>query len=278
MKLHITDEFSPLQDVIVWWGDSVPDYKIYAPNEPEFTKYHKRSWDKHLFLKQQEQFFKKLSSFDVRLHFLKTEPDLPHQMYTRDTGFVINDHLYYSKKREFSDRDGEIHLLQNLLTSLKITDLREITSGSIEGGDVIVDPQTTYIGNGSRTSKIAIHELISQENCTHLFLGSNVMHLDTRLTLLPRNTALIIPEAFQKTDLEMLKKRYTLIPVLQQEAIDLGTNVLVVNPETVFSPTHNVRINKELIQAGFRVETIDYTEPINFGGSFRCTTLPLRRG
>ena len=278
MKLHIINEYSPLQDVIVCWGDAVPDYKTYACKDPEFTKYHKRSWDKHLLLKQQEKFFEKLSSFGVQLHFLKTDPNLPHQMYTRDTAFVINNHLYFSQKREFPDRDGEIRMLQDLLTSLKITDLREIRSGSIEGGDVIVDPQTTYIGNGSRTSKTAIDELMKLEHCTYIFLGDNVMHFDTRFTLLPRNIALIIPEAIQETDLEMLKKRYTLIPVLQSEAVELETNVLVVNPETLFSPTHNVRINDELRKAGFHVETVDYTEPINLGGSFRCTTLPLGRG
>lgn len=75
----------------------------------------------------------------------------------------------------------------------------------------------------------------------------------------------------------MLESRYKFIPVLEEELLDLGTNVFMVNPETIFSPTHNKRINEELKKVGFNVVELDYTEPINLGGSFRCTTLPLVR-
>ncbi len=98
------------------------------------------------------------------------------------------------------------------------------------------------------------------------------MHLDTRFTLLPRGYALIIPEAFSKEDLEVLKDKFKLLPVLPEEAMDLGTNVFVVNPDTIFSPKQNARINSMLADQGFKLEAIDYTEPIALGGSFRCTT------
>ena len=103
------------------------------------------------------------------------------------------------------------------------------------------------------------------------------MHLDTRLTLLPRDYALIISEAFTDEDLELVKSRYKLLHVLPEEALDLATNVFMVNPETIFSPEHNTRINEMLKKEGFNLEVVDYTEPIALGGSFRCTTMPLVR-
>jgi len=277
MKLHITDEFSPLRDVVVCWGQNIPIYEDYPKDNPEYIKYHERPWNKDLLIKQQEYFFKVLEKHGAKLHYPETHPDLIWQMYTRDTAFVVRDQLYFTNIRAFTERNGEIHMLIKLLSSLDISKVQELKSGSIEGGDVIVDPRGIFVGNGGRTEESTIAELFEYEEGKRIFLGDHVMHLDTRLTLLPRGYALIIPEAFTKEDFDMLNNRYKLIHVLPEEALDLGTNVLVINPETICSPKQNGRINDMLTHEGFNVEVIDYSEPIALGGSFRCTTLPLVR-
>jgi N-dimethylarginine dimethylaminohydrolase len=231
-----------------------------------------------LLLHQQEGFFAALERYHVRLHFPRTDPKLIWQMFTRDTGFVIHDHLYYSAKRLFHERIGEAERLLQLMESIQLEAVTELKQGSMEGGDVVVTSTSTYVGNGSRTEEATIRELSTFEQCSKLFLGNNVMHLDTRFTILSPTCALIEPSAFEPSALEQLKKQYTLIPVLKEELLDLGTNVFMVNPQTVFSAKHNTRINTELKRAGFHVEALDYTEPISLGGSFRCTTLPLVRG
>jgi N-dimethylarginine dimethylaminohydrolase len=277
MKLHITDEFSSLQDVVMCLGTSVPKYEDYLIDDPEHTKYNQRRWDPELFVEQQKEFIDRLQKYGVRVHLIEPKPGLVHQAYTRDTAFVVRDQLYFSNSRAFKERDGEIDLLKKLLIDLGITALSELKEGSIDGGDVLVDPRGIWVGNGSRSEDKTIQELLSYEHGKELVLGDNVMHLDTRLTLLPRGYALIIAEAFKKADFEMLKDRYNLLFVLPEEAIDLATNVLVVNPETIFSPTQNARVNEMLKNEGFNVEEVDYSEPIALCGSFRCTTLPLVR-
>lgn len=278
MNLNIRDEFSPLKEVVVCWGYHVHDYQTYFSSDPEFTKYPKRPWDNSLLLKQQEKFFKALEKYKVNLRFPKTSSKLPWQIFVRDTGFVINDCFYYSNSRGFKERIGEEIMLLDLFKSLKITKIQQLTQGKIEGGDVLVDSDIIYIGHGGRSEKSAINELLSLVKGEFLFLGENVMHLDTRFTILPDDYCLIVLEAFQKNDLEKLGKRFKFIPVSPDETIDLTTNVLAVNPETIFSPKHNKRINKELQKVGFHIEEIDYTEGINLRGSFRCTSLPLVRG
>ncbi len=277
MKLHITDEYSPLRDVVVCWGTSVPKFEDYAIDDPEHTKYALRKWDPELFVRQQEDFFKRLEKYNVRIHFVEAKPGLVHQAYTRDTAFVVRDQLYYSNLRAFKERDGEIDLLKVLLAKIGVTELHELKEGNIDGGDVLVDPRGIFVGKGSRTDDKTIDEVLANEHGKALFLGENVMHLDTRLTLLPRGYALIISEAFKKEEFEMLQERYKLLHVLPEEAIDLGTNVFMVNPETIFSPKQNPRINDMLKKEGFNVEIVDYTEPIALCGSFRCTTMPLVR-
>jgi len=277
MKLHIIDEYSPLRDVVVCWGTSIPKCEDYSRDDPEYLKYHERPWDKELLLKQQEGFFKALEKYDIKLHFPEVKPELIWQMYTRDTAFVVRDQLYYSNLRAFKERKGEMEELMKLIKSLGISTSQELIKGTIEGGDVLVDPRGIFVGNGGRTENATIEELLEYEEGKKLFLGENIMHLDTRLTLLPRDYALIISEAFTDEDLELVKSRYKLLHVLPEEALDLATNVFMVNPETIFSPEHNTRINEMLKKEGFNLEVVDYTEPIALGGSFRCTTMPLVR-
>jgi len=161
--------------------------------------------------------------------------------------------------------------------SLSNNQLVDLT-GDIEGGDVLVkEKNKVIVGRTSRTNNQSISQLGNNVEVKTFDLGQNVMHLDTRMTLLPNNVVLITVEAFKKEDIENLKKEYKLIIVTEQEAKKLGTNVFIVNPETIFIPTQHKRIADELKKEKFNIELIDYSESINLGGSFRCTTMPLVR-
>lgn len=276
MKLNINNEFGKLKEVVVCLGTNIPIYEEYRTNDPEFLKYHPYSWDKELLLKQQEQFFNVLSKYNVNLVFPETRKELIWQMYTRDTAFVIKDKLYYSSIRKLGARNGEI---DSLMKALKLENDQVLPiDNEIEGGDVLVeDIGMIYIGHGSRTSQSSIDFLSNSLKVKSFELGQNVMHLDTRLTLLPKQIALVNISAFLNTDLDFLRSQYKIIEVQDSETKKLGTNVFVINPETVIVPNQHVRIAKEIESFGLKVELVDYTEPINLGGSFRCTTLPLLR-
>lgn len=276
MKLNIRNEFAPLKKVVVCWGNNVPIYEDYKTDDPEFTKFHPYSWDNDLLLKQQEAFFKLLEKYGVELVFPKTAPHLLWQMYTRDTAFVVGDKLYYSNVRKMEARNGEI---EGLLEVLELENTQIVPlEGEIEGGDVLVSESgKAYVGHSSRKALNTIKELQNHVDTKVFELGKNVMHLDTRLTLLPQKIALVTAEAFVKEDLEFIQSKYKCIDVTTEETKKLGTNVFCINPETVVVPIQHKRVGELIKEKGLMVEYIDYTEPINLGGSFRCTTMPLVR-
>ncbi len=275
MSLNISNEFSTLRSVVVCWGDNIPEYGKYKTNDPEFTKFHPFAWNKQLLLKQQEKFFKVLKKYKVKLIFPKTKPVLPQQMFTRDTGFVIGNKLFYSGKRKFKVRNGEIEELLNVL-QLPKEDVININA-YVEGGDVLVEGvNSAFIGQSSRTGVDSIREMSNHFKVKALEMTDMVMHLDTRLTLLPNNLALINSSAFTKNHLQSLAIKYKLLEVSPEETKRLGTNVFVINPETICVPSEHSRIIN-MLSKDFKVEVLDYSEPINLSGSFRCTTLPLKR-
>jgi N-dimethylarginine dimethylaminohydrolase len=273
--LHIQDEFSQLKKVVVCYGEHIPLADEYVADDPQEAKWGWQSWDKSLLLEQQKFFFERLSAYDVELIFPETEQGMDWQMYTRDTAFVLNDTLYYADKRTLKARQGEIEKLKVELSS---HDPRMIPiSDKIEGGDVLAYKGGCFVGISSRTSQEAVTELQAHCDVKSFYLGDDVMHLDTRLTLLPNNYVLAHLEAFQEQDQVFLNQQFTVIPVTKEEADKLGTNVFIVNPETIFVEASQTRIQQEIKAAGFKVEAVPYTEPIALGGSFRCTTLPLER-
>ena len=273
--LHIRDEFSELKKVVVCYGDQVPLAEEYQADDPEQKKWGWQSWDKSLLLEQQSYFFDRLRAYNVELILPETQKGMDWQMYTRDTAFVVNDTLYYADVRTLKARRGEI---EKLKTALHSYDPPMVPiNAKIEGGDVLNYEGGCFVGVSNRTSKEAVDELKNYCEVTSFFLGDDVMHLDTRLTLLPNRYALAHLEAFQPEDRTFLQEHFTVIPVTKAETDKLGTNVFIVNPETIFVEASQTRIQDELATAGFTIEVVPYSEPIALGGSFRCTTLPLER-
>jgi N-dimethylarginine dimethylaminohydrolase len=275
--LKIENEFSPLTDLCVCLGESIPEYETYVNIHPEFTKYHTSRWNKQKLLDQQHSFFDVLQRYGISLHFIEQNPGLPWQMYTRDTGFVVNNKLFYCSNRGLPERIGEIDTAIKSLSSIIGNNVIEIARGTIEGGDVLVDDGMAYVGLSARTTQEAADNLAEYIDVVTLELGQNVMHLDTRMTILPNKKLLIFTPAFAENDLRRLREKFDLIEVTQRECYGLATNVFVIDPETIVVDSAHTRLIKKLEDTGFWVEAVDYSEPIAIAGSFRCTTLPLAR-
>ena len=196
-------------------------------------------------------------------------------MYTRDTGFVIGDRLYFSRTRELPERTGEIDRLLSILPTVPATEI----SARIEGGDVMPDSDIVYVGLGTRTDPAAADELAAHVNAQirPIHLGPQVMHLDTRMTILPGRRLLICPGPFRADDLVHLRKRFHPIEVTEAEARAMATNVFVPNPETVILHSGFPHLADRLRADGLDVIPLDWSEPNALLGSFRCATMPLAR-
>lgn len=273
LMLNIRDETAVLTDLCVCRGEAVPDCETYEPDHPEFDTFQMGRWDRDKLLRQQEAFYRVMERHGVRLHFVNPVPEHPWAMYTRDTGFVVGDTLYYAPTRELPEREGEITHVRKALPEMPMVEL----SGRIEGGDVMPDGDVVFVGIGTRTDLASAEALGAYANVRPIHLGPTVMHLDTRMTILPGRRALICTAPFGDEDLAFLRDRFTFIEVSQAEAEAMATNVFVVNPETVVVHAGFPRIVEDIRATGLNVEPVDWSEPNALLGSFRCATMPLRR-
>ncbi|PTX55124.1 N-dimethylarginine dimethylaminohydrolase [Melghirimyces profundicolus] len=217
---------------------------------------------------------------DHHIEVILLDPDsrYPDQVFTRDIGFTLGPRLFVSRMEE-PVRQGEENLLKAWLEREEIP-YTEVSAGSIEGGDVIIDRDTVYIGDSGRTARRAIAEIrraLPHMNVISLPFPEKYLHLDCVFNPLSHREALIYPPAFYPSDLARLSSRYSLIEVTAEEQFRLGTNVLSIGNRTVLSQPINPELNTRLRRHGFTVIEVDLSEIIKSGGAFRCCTLPLLR-
>ncbi|ALS79961.1 dimethylarginine dimethylaminohydrolase family protein [Planococcus kocurii] len=229
-------------------------------------------------LNQHNEFVQALLDRGVQTDLIEPAENYPEQVFTRDIGFTIGDSVFISEMAS-EIRQGEEQELRKWMQTRDVN-FKNLTGHRIEGGDVIIDRDTVFVGISSRTSKKAIGDLqreLPDFKVLPISFNEKYLHLDCVFNILSPTEALIFPEALDRATVEMLAERYTLIRVNEKEQFALGTNVLSIGNRQVFSQPQNTQVNKQLTSRGFHVIEVDYSEIIKSGGAFRCCTMPLIR-
>ncbi|WP_254434247.1 dimethylarginine dimethylaminohydrolase family protein [Halobacillus sp. Marseille-Q1614] len=268
-------EYGTLVNVLV----SKPEHMKITEIINETQKhYASENIDVDRALKQHEEFVSLLQNHNVDVGYIPAHPRFNEQVFTRDIGFCIGQHLYISSLA--SDlRKEEVEPLIEFIEEMNIT-YTQLTGPSIEGGDVIINGQTIYVGISERTTLSAAEQLqktLPAYTVIPLELREDILHLDCAFNIVDEKTALLFPDAFKQKDVDLLKQTFHCIEVGGQEQFQLGTNVLSIGGRKVISLPQNERVNQELRGAGFEVLEVDLSEIIKSGGSFRCCTLPINR-
>ncbi|WP_298829579.1 arginine deiminase family protein [uncultured Planococcus sp.] len=241
-------------------------------------RYKDENIDVDKALHQHNEFVQALIEQGVQTDLIEPSENYPEQVFTRDIGFTIGDTVFISEMAS-EIRQGEEQELQKWMEAHDVN-VKELAGHRIEGGDVIIDRDTVFVGVSSRTSKKAIRDLqleLPDFEVIPVSFNEKYLHLDCVFNILSPTEALIFPEALDMETVKMLAERYTLIRVNEKEQFALGTNVLSIGDRKVFSQPQNRQVNKQLTSRGFHVIEVDYSEIIKSGGAFRCCTMPLIR-
>jgi N-dimethylarginine dimethylaminohydrolase len=240
--------------------------------------YQKENIDKELAVKQHRDFVQALRAQGVEAIMLPHVEEYPEQVFTRDIGFTIGQQLFVSHMG-MGIRQGEDNILIKWLNDHAYP-FYNLQRESIEGGDIMIDFDTVFIGISGRTSTNAVQcikQLLPGYKVVPIAIERSYLHLDCVFNVLSPSEALVFSPALQQDDLDRLSARYELIEVTKPEQFTMGTNVLSIGRKRVFSLPVNRDVNRQLRGRGYEVIETDISEIIKSGGSFRCCTLPLVR-
>ncbi|MRX70772.1 hypothetical protein GJU40_01145 [Bacillus lacus] len=229
-------------------------------------------------LEQHEQFVKVLREHQVEVVLLPSHRQFPEQVFTRDIGFTIGSTVFVAEMAN-ELRQGEEGYLKKWLDEHGISHF-DLKKDIIEGGDVIVDRNSVYVGVSNRTNREAIHHLQSllpEYEVVTVPFTEKYLHLDCVFNIISPSEALIFPGVIEDSASRVLHERFDLIEVSEEEQFTLGTNMLSLGNKKILSLPVNKNVNEKLRTRGYEVIEVDITEIIKSGGSFRCCSMPVLR-
>ncbi|MFS0878734.1 dimethylarginine dimethylaminohydrolase family protein [Metabacillus niabensis] len=229
-------------------------------------------------LEQHDEFVKTLKKNDIDVILLPYHKKYPEQVFTRDIGFTLGQTIFVANMAT-DVRAGEENVLKQWLEDEEIS-YYNLVEEQIEGGDVVIDQDTIYVGLSNRTNQKAadqLQRLLNEFQVITIPFKEKYLHLDCIFNVVSPDVALIYPHALNQKEIDLFASRYDLIEVTEEEQFQLGTNVLSIGNNRVLGLPVNKKVNKQLRDRGFEVIEVDITEIIKSGGSFRCCTLPILR-
>ena len=221
---------------------------------------------------------------DVRVHVLPAEPELPYQIFARDSsvmtpwGAVI---MQLQKPYRRGEYAGCLRFY--LEAGIPIYDL--VSAGNVEGGDfMVLKPGVAACGySGQRSIEPAVRQLQSWfeaegwEMHTYAF-DSHFLHLDVQMGMLAEGLAVVCAEAVEPELIEWLHaRRIRTIPVSYGDAMQLGTNVVALGNERVLVPASSKALIAACRAEGLTVYDPDVSMIGNGGGAVHCMCQALKR-
>jgi N-dimethylarginine dimethylaminohydrolase len=232
-----------------------------------------------VMVQQHRQLVDILREEGVEVELLPPVRGLPYQHATRDVGVVIGDTIVLSNLKE-ETRRLETRIAEPTLQEYGLRVLVP-ERGFIEGGDVIVDNGRLWVGLGARTDERGAEFLYRtfgrDYDVIPLRFDPKYTHLDTVFGVLGQH-ALLYEPALELSSLQRIRETYpSVISLTDKEQQNAGANVLCLSPGKVISIAENRSVNGRLLQLGYEVTIVSFSEVIKSGGSVWCYTLPVER-
>jgi arginine deiminase len=226
-----------------------------------------------------------LEGAGVACHYLEPEPQLPYQVYTRDSSQLtpwgpMVTQLFRPQRR------GEVASVVKFYQRMGCPIWRFASAGAIEGGDIhVIRPGVMAIGyTGERTTESGAEQFADWFRAEGwsvrvIPFAEHFLHLDVIFSMVADRLALAVEDVIDDDHLAWFAGHgIRILPVTYKEAMGaMGCNVLALGRDRVISPKHSTRINAML-----RAEGLDVLDPrlelfAAGGGSVHCMTMPLDR-
>jgi len=220
----------------------------------------------------------------VRCHFVPPSPGLADLCFTRDAVLMSPWGLIELRPAAPHRRSEPSHVAR-AAAALGVPHLDRILEGSIEGGDIcLLREGVLLVGHsGDRTDERgarALGKLFEGRgwDVIHTRFHPRFLHLDTLLTMVSDDCAVVCPAALEEDLLRrLLRLGIGIIPASAGEVSGLGANLLCIGKGRLVAPVRNERLNAVLAGCGFEVIALELDQFTRCGGGAHCLTMPLAR-
>lgn len=306
--ISVENEWAPLKEVVLgtasamYWNN--PSRMFLKETSPVWLRMFENitgtcfagrqvpRWITRFYQRELDNFKKILTNHSITVRHPSSVVPLPDeepgltQVFARDPVIAVGNRLICGRQK-LNVLRKEIRGFQPIFEQLekenvKVDKTPETKNIFLEGGDILVDLPHVFVGIGNHASNLNganwLQEKLGKDTRVipvHI-TGKGIFHLDTCMTLIGPQKGIICKSVLQNPLPEPLRG-YDFIEVDEKTRKELGTNILMVNPDTIIIQKRHRLLKKELEKRGFKVIPLSFTFHALAGGAFRCTTHPLVR-
>jgi N-dimethylarginine dimethylaminohydrolase len=222
--------------------------------------------------------------FGVRIHWHKTEAELPMQVYSRDSSVMTPYGAIITAMANWWRR-GENYAAIRTYEQLGIPIYDMVTAGTFEGGDFnVIEEGCVLIGcGGARTQEEGARQVeawFKQEGWeTRLaFIDEYYVHIDLMVVpVAPKLTAVCRACTDPGIVAWLEAKGHEIIDVPFEDTINLGCNFMSLGSARAIVPKSSQVLAQRLRAHGIEVVAVDMSEISKTGGGIHCMAQALRR-
>ena len=278
----VNSEYGTLRDVLL----GRPDYYKWLATSSisKATLASGQSFDLQDAQAQHRELVDAYERAGVTVHFVEPEPDLPYQVYTRDSSFMTPYGAVVCQMNQWWRR-GEYGPVIRFYTDLGIPIYDMVTASAFEGGDFdVIEPGSVLIGFcGERSQEPAARQIgrwFEAEGWEVRLerIDSFYVHIDLMVCMLAEKMAAVCLETTSDGVIDWLKgKGIEIVPVGFRDTMLLGCNVMSLGNDRIISTRDSSDLNAKLRANGFEVFDPDVSIFTKGGGGVHCMAQPLRR-
>lgn len=217
----------------------------------------------------------------LNVHTLPGQPDLPDMVFCANPFFPFfkdNRLQIIGSNMRSPYRQAEVGFIKDWALKLNCEFYELPPHQNFEGmGDALwnYETQEIYGGYGFRTDRSIydmIENIVERPVIRLRLVDERFYHMDTCLSILNRDTALVVPSAFTEEGMDLLKAKFeNLIEVPLEEALHFfAGNAFCVDGKNVVIQQGAHQTILKLLAQGFKVHAMDTSEFIKSGGSVFC--------
>ena len=222
--------------------------------------------------------------FGVAVHMHAPEPELPMQVYARDSSVMTPYGAIITAMAQWWRR-GENYAAIRTYESLGVPIYDMVTAGTFEGGDFnVIEEGCVLIGcGGARTQEEGARQVQAWFDAegweTRLaFIDEYYVHIDLMVVPIAEKLTAVCETCTDPAIVDWLKaKGHEILDVPFRDTMALGCNFMALGGDRVIAPTSSRVLIEKLRALGFEVAAVDTDEISKTGGGIHCMAQALRR-
>lgn len=277
-------EYGVLRDVLLGPSDHYQWLNTSSVSKKSIRR--EIHFDAQLAQAQHREMVDAYESAGVTCHFHEADPQLPYQIFARDSSIMTPYGAVITAMANWWRR-GENYRAIETYQRLGIPIYDYITAGSFEGGDFnVIEPGAVLIGwegDEGRSQKQSADQLkdwFEAEGWEVKLADIDpfYVHIDLMVVMLAPKLAAVCLDSTDPDIVTWLEsKQIEIVSVPFQDTLNLGCNVVALGNDRILLPEHS-RVLKDKARAlGLQVLDPDMSMITPGGGGVHCMCQTLRR-